>query len=165
MISKRNSYLSEVLSFPLRQALSTFFCDSYSLSMYESICRSIFLYVRWSIYLFIYPFMTWFFYLSMYLYINLSISLTFPHSSFPFHLQEFLGGLIFLPFQMSPRISIRGYFRRSVRPSVRNAFVKSGEMKHLQRKKYGETHLICSMCAPASLRQDMSVGRSVHQNE
>ncbi len=36
--------------------------------------------------------------------------------------------------------------RRSVRPcvglSARNAFVKSGEMKHLQRKKYDETHLL-----------------------
>ena len=43
---------------------------------------------------------------------------------------------------MRPRISIRGYVRRSVgplvRPSVRNAFVKSGEMKHLQREKYAE---------------------------
>ena len=40
---------------------------------------------------------------------------------------------------MRPRISIRGYIRRSVRRSVRNAFVKSGEMKHIQRKKCGET--------------------------
>ena len=74
---------------------------------------------------------------------------------------------------MRPRISIREYVRRSVgpsvgpsvRPSVRNAFAKSREMKHLQRKKNGETHLICLVCAPASLQQDISVGRSVRQNK
>ena len=74
---------------------------------------------------------------------------------------------------MRPRISIRGSVRPSVRPSVgpsvrrsvRNAFVKSGEMKHLRRKKYGETHLICLICPPASLWHDMSVGRSVRQNK
>ncbi len=51
---------------------------------------------------------------------------------------------------MRPCISTRGYVRRlvgpSVRPSVglsvRNTFVNSGKMKYLQRKKYGETHLI-----------------------
>ena len=55
--------------------------------------------------------------------------------------------------------------RQSVGPLVRNAFVKSGEMKHLHRKKYGETDLICLFCAPASLWQDMSVGRTVRQNK
>ena len=49
----------------------------------------------------------------------------------------------------------------SVGLSVRNAFVKSGEANYLQPKKYGKTHLICLMCASASLWQDMSVGWSV----
>ena len=70
---------------------------------------------------------------------------------------------------MRPRISIRGHACRSVGPSVgpsvRNAFVKSGEMKHLHSKKYGETDLTCLNRAPASLWQDMSVGRSVRQNK
>ena len=50
-------------------------------------------------------------------------------------------------------LSVRRSIRPSVRPSVRKAFVKSGEMKHLDlyRKKYGETQLICLICAPASL--------------
>ena len=88
-------------------------------------------------------------------------------------------------FQMRPRISIRGCLRPSVgpsvrlsvrpfirpparpsvRPSVRNAFVKSEERKQLRRKKYGETRLICLICALASLWQDMSVGRSLRQNK
>ena len=38
-------------------------------------------------------------------------------------------------------------------------------MQHLQRKKYRETHLICLICPPASLLQDMSVGLSVRQNK
>ena len=38
-------------------------------------------------------------------------------------------------------------------------------MQHLQRKKYGETHLICLISAPAFLWQDMPVGRSVRQNK
>ena len=47
-------------------------------------------------------------------------------------------------------------------PSVRSAFVKSGEMEHWGYRKYGDT-LICLKCASASLWQDMSVGRSFVQ--
>ena len=74
-----------------------------------------------------------------------AISLFSSRFSLLFSLVPFLDASSHLYKRVCPSVG------PSVRRSVRNAFVKSGEMKYLQPKKYGETHLMFDLRSRISM--------------